>query len=333
VSQRRCIYCLCQKPVNEFNTEHVLNQAFGRFKNSLTVDCVCTTCNQEFGDSFDRKLARDSLEGIARVKDGLHPARAFKGEGARTTTMVRFEDGPLTGAHGRYAPLPGGNELGVAPLPQIGFARSPADVFEWWRLHEVPTKTEVAACLGLSCGDSLVIQIQGMPFETARALLETKGYENLPPVIELGRPNGNARTETIWIVGAPEFRAITKIAISYLACTVGPGIACMPQFNEARRFVTEGVEPAYSLVQATENPWAVDRNIDGAPAHGHYLAIQTIGEQLVVGQVSLLLRLRYIVTLARGGFSLPIDFSAAHFFDVDTKTVSQVSPPPLNPRG
>jgi len=93
----------------------------------------------------------------------------------------------------------------------------------------------------------------------------------------------------------------------------------MPQFNEARRFVTDGIEPTYPLVQGTKNPWSVDRNLDGTAARGHYLAIQTFRDQLVVAQVSLLLRLRYVVTLARGGFSLPIDFSAVHFFDVDAK--------------
>jgi hypothetical protein len=59
----KCIYCLHDVPPEGFNTEHVILEAFGKFKSNLTLNkVVCRACNQFFGDHIDRILARDSFE-------------------------------------------------------------------------------------------------------------------------------------------------------------------------------------------------------------------------------------------------------------------------------
>src|ERR1700761_2082929 len=124
---RVCIYCLTAKDTRDFNIEHVLPQAFGRFEDNLTLDCVCTACNQTLGDTVDRKLARDSVEGLDRFLTGLKPRKDFKHYGRRATTRVEgAEEGPMKGAWLKYSPSktrPG--EFDVEPLPQVGFSPTP----------------------------------------------------------------------------------------------------------------------------------------------------------------------------------------------------------------
>jgi hypothetical protein len=47
-----CIYCVTDKPASAFTkVEHVLPQAFGRFRDNLTLkDTVCDDCNEFFGN-------------------------------------------------------------------------------------------------------------------------------------------------------------------------------------------------------------------------------------------------------------------------------------------
>lgn len=66
-----CIYCLEEKDKEEFkHKEHVIPQAFGLFKNNLTLHCVCDSCNQFFGDKLEILFNRDSLDALNRYKYG-----------------------------------------------------------------------------------------------------------------------------------------------------------------------------------------------------------------------------------------------------------------------
>lgn len=70
-----CIYCRLDKPPDDFNREHVVQEAFGRFKNNLVLhELVCEECNEYFGNGLDLALARDSLEGLHRYERGLKEA-------------------------------------------------------------------------------------------------------------------------------------------------------------------------------------------------------------------------------------------------------------------
>lgn len=61
-----CIYCKKEKALDEFDTEHVIQQSLGKFENNLTLHCVCKECNQFFGDSIDLIFGRDSIEALLR---------------------------------------------------------------------------------------------------------------------------------------------------------------------------------------------------------------------------------------------------------------------------
>jgi HNH endonuclease len=52
VDGMECIYCTAIRPL-DFPKEHVVPKAFGRFRNSLTLDCVCDECNTFFGRELE----------------------------------------------------------------------------------------------------------------------------------------------------------------------------------------------------------------------------------------------------------------------------------------
>ena len=316
---RRCIYCRDEKADAAFNREHVMPEAFGTFAGNLVVACVCTQCNQFFGDGIDRKLARDTIEAIDRVRLGIKKPSEWKGEGTRSTTYFEFDqDGPFRGARGHHIASEAGAELGVTTARWVGFSQPPRRSFDWWPLDNLPTKDELIA-KGYKRGEQLGIQVEGEPdSEKVRAALRAKGFDvgaltQTPP-----RQTGRVHGETVFTVSRPEFRAVTKIALNYFAIVAGPDTALLPKFDDARRFVRYD-EPKRN-VPTFMNPW-----FDGS--NGHYTSL-TRYEEFVVVQLSILLRLQYFVKLSSDGRDVPFT-PAAHFFDLDTKTVSSIDPLPL----
>jgi hypothetical protein len=67
----RCIFCLRQGV--EFNREHIIPKGFGRFGGKTPIftkadEIVCKECNQTFGDDIDRRLCRQTVEGLKRIQ-------------------------------------------------------------------------------------------------------------------------------------------------------------------------------------------------------------------------------------------------------------------------
>lgn len=76
-----CIYCKHTKLKKEFNREHVIPQAFGKFVDNITLtNKVCEECNQKYGNTIDESLARAAVEGIHRFKHGLKASKDFQYE-------------------------------------------------------------------------------------------------------------------------------------------------------------------------------------------------------------------------------------------------------------
>jgi hypothetical protein len=325
---RTCIYCLEKKAEDQFNREHVIPEAFGKFENNLVLDCVCTKCNQHFGDTVDLKLARDSIEGIDRFWSGLKPTSEFKSLGRRSTTVAEFREGPNAGIRGYLHPNPTNAELRMQPLPHIGFAQDGVDEGRicWFASDKVPSKSELET-FGFVKGRELMVHVREMSWEDARSLLGPKGYEPLSdPEVTMPPEGETLAMETLVIIGRLEQRAVAKIALNYLAVVGGSALARAPQFDGVRNFVRYDV--GTSPVQPTENVLGFAMN--GKPVEkGHYLAVQTTRERRVVADVCLMLRLRYFVLLSDVPFTVATPrLYHAHLFDVRAREVSPATPPP-----
>jgi HNH endonuclease len=323
---------LCdEKRDHDFNREHVIPQAYGTFGGATPVlHCVCTRCNTEFGRHFDEKIARDGIEAIDRVRVGLKNAADYRNLGKRSTTHVEFDkDSPMQGALGFHVPNPHGDGLAVTPMPQVGVARSAAGPFEWFPLSNLPTKEELIA-LGYERGPDVVFQTWGVPISEAQDALESKGFARGTVVSETQPPTGRIRTQIIARISDPELRGFSKIAFNYLAHVAGAAFVLRAEFNEIRRFVRYGVQVGSPPVEVSMNPWAVTDDKTGAPLVGHYVIVRT-RDSTIEADVCLLMRLRYRITLARGGFLIPVAVSSGHLFDVQRQTALRMPSDHLPP--
>jgi hypothetical protein len=325
---RVCIYCLEKKPEGDFNAEHVIPQAFGKFEGNLVLDCVCKGCNDFFGGTLDLKLARDSVEGIDRFWSGMKPASEFRSLGARSTTRARFKEGSIYGDEGYPAPNTTGPDLRIMAFPQFGLEQ-PKGTVRWFRREVLPEKARLGE-FDLDPKKEIFIHVREMSADDARALLLNKGYDKLSDFTVYDPPaEETIETLMVGVIGDPEKRAATKIAMGYVAAVAGPALVRTASFDEVRHFARHG--RGSSRVHVSENPWAIAHS-DGKPARGHYLAAATQPSGLVVAQVSLFLRIRYVVHLmtTRLVTGTPM-IASAHFFDVDGMKASRVAVPPLVP--
>jgi hypothetical protein len=310
---------LQDKTPSEFNREHVLNQAFGRFETNLVLRCVCKSCNQELGDTVDLVLGRDSMEGYDRVPAGVRSASEFRSMGRKGMTRIEFaKDGPLRGALGYAIPSQTGEGIGSTVLPCIGFSLTEDGDPQWFPLDAIPPKAELGALLGIQPGERLYMRTEGEESqESIRNALKRAGLDILSHEWTGKRApyQGIVTGETVFKLERPHFRALTKIALNYLAAVAGAGVALLPAFDGARRFT-----------RFDEGPRIVDvpKRYQKSPRRCHYVCVRTVGDR-VVAHVSLLMRVMYyIVTLAPGGVDAQI--SSAHLFDLDEKTLTETDP-------
>lgn len=319
----RCVYCLEDKSAEAFaGREHVMPQAFGRFSpTNLVLRCVCDACNGAFGRGIDEKLARDSAEAIDRVLQGVKPASEYKGLGARSTSHVEFVDGNLAGGRGYAIANPdGGTVPGVTPFAQVWFAKSPDGPWDVFLLEDVPT---LKALVERGYDPRHKLYIRTFEIEDPFLTLESKGYNFTESEQEAIEPLcGRVPIEHVTTVAEPEFRAVTKIALNYLAYTTGPSVALEPAFDQARTFARYGPTNGRVRVYPRVNPWFVGRR-------GHYVSL-TRAEDMIVAQLSIHMRIQYLVVLAEGDPSVTLH-SAAHLFDLDTREVKEIEPLPLTP--
>jgi hypothetical protein len=66
-----CIYCKKEGSPPK-GVEHVIPKSFGKIGSKTpTLKCVCDDCNAFFATELDLRLARETLEGITRYKQGI----------------------------------------------------------------------------------------------------------------------------------------------------------------------------------------------------------------------------------------------------------------------
>jgi hypothetical protein len=324
---RRCIFCGSKKPEGEFNREHVIPQAFGTFQRGLVLDCVCIECNDYFGATIDLELARDSIEGIDRFWSGLKSPAEFKSLGKRSTTSVQFKPGAIHGGSGYAVANTDGSDLRVIPFPQIGFRQEPLLTI-WFRADELPDRANLGAH-GIATSKPYEIHVREMSTDHAREVLLAKGYSSITAFDTLNPPTEETiETFMTGVIGRPERRAATKLALEYLAAVAGPALVRDASFDAVREFAR--FDTGESRVHISENPIGFVRN--GKTARGHYLAVHTDARGFLIAQVSLMLRIRYVVHLMTVRFLTATPcVASAHFFDLETQVATAIQVPRLVP--
>lgn len=319
-----CIYCKEPHDASDFSrkAEHVLPQQWGLFENNLTLHrVVCKTCNGYFGDTLELYLGRDTPDGLNRFLYGVKDPSEYKSLGRRSTLEFRIESGPYAGARAFQRSV--GTELVVQPLPQIGFGETSGAPHQWYLVDELPTFDEIKRLIdsGLSdiafCGmddpDPVLETLRGMGLQISEMA------ESVP-----AHWRDRGRVEGRTVLGHQFGRAVTKIALNYLASQYGAQTALMPQFDQARRYARYGESPPKRI-------WNADNGTilkDEPNAFGHILTVAWHPQtSTVLAQVSFHNTSRYQVILSSGAFALGVPFTGSgHFFDLSTKRVVQLTP-------
>ncbi|WP_437751399.1 HNH endonuclease [Sorangium sp. So ce1389] len=322
---RRCIYCSKHKDETEFNREHVIPQAFGMFEHNLVLECVCASCNQKFGDTVDRYLARDSIEGYARISEGLKRPAEFKSLGRRSNVEMIFDGGPLHGAYAAPSEAADDGSTGVKPAPQVGFAQNQEGPYKWYLLHELPTQEDFLR-QGHSREDLRYIQFWGMTPKAARELWEHNGYRCGLDNVELSAPTGPQPVKTTATYSDVHIRAVFKIAINYLAATQGAKVAEHAAFESAIKYVAEGGLPPWRHVLLGENHWEF-ANSDNKSVSGNYVALLNAKNYVVV-YLSIFMRQLWCARIAQQKDFLVLPaWDVAHVFDIGARQAVRVPVP------
>jgi len=272
-----CLYCTRTDPPGGFTREHVLQDAFGSFKNALTLhDTVCRSCNQYFGDHLDHAFARDSIEAVLRLVHGVKDPKEIRGMLKRRVRVRQPQDGTVLG--GAYveltAPPPGQEGVGGHLITQVGFERRNGTGWDYFTEEELQAAGDLASRFETEYKPGIK-NVVGSDEDTARllVLMRARGVPLEGKVFDRETsPTGLAEVSVSWIFDEILARAVAKVAMNYLALAQGAEFARRPEFDDVRRFVRygEGRPPTFVQPQAG----ALIENRDGSePPPYHVIAL------------------------------------------------------------
>jgi len=330
VSARTCIYCLTTADEAAFNREHVLPEAFGRFKNNLPrLRCVCKGCNDFFSKNLELFFHRDSLEALRRLQTGLKPLRETRDFPLDRLSLSLEEPGEWEGV--RLAPWVENGNLVVGPVsPQVGLAHKRGLGWIYVTERELEDPAWEFPNEADPEGGIKVIAPSDEAVERLVALLSTKGIpfkkrgDLSPP------PTGPGQILVAYHCRIDPIiqRCAAKIAFNYMASVADPDFALLPDFSVIRSYIRWGTSPGYTLVRVSGKPILYDDLPWLRQTDGHLL---TLGwsprpfQNHVVAQVSLFNTFTYEVLLAQNCSSVWRDIRSGHHFDISERLVARLA--------
>jgi len=322
----KCIYCLENKPESSYkNTEHVIPEAFGRFKNNFTLNkIVCNDCNQYFGDNLELDFARDTFEGQSRVEFNIKKPEDFK-SCKESRLIIRIAEGPLKGAYVYREYSPDTNQIALKPVPQVGFKKHGLDEYEYYLLNEIPDKknleennfdlTHVHAIRAFGIEENELEK----KLSEKDIIFNLKGEEYLSP-----NKTGSALCEIEGTIDRKIFRAIAKIGFNYLTYWQGADFVHQEAFDSIRRYVRYGETASYPLVRVLEKPILADED-DERRRLGHLITVNwTADKSSIVAQISLFNWITYTVSVSREYFGEHRNIKKGHFFNTVSKEIVEL---------
>ena len=242
----RCIYCLRDKPQEDFNREHVVPRMFGTYGTNAPVlgnYQVCKECNSFFSTNFENVIGHDSIEALHRIMYGkAGKEKVLRGKRMRST----IASGVLKGLSFNVVADETKPERCVADYPKrIGICKNidPLE-YDFYTLEELPQATEERLEIVSNFSKGII----------------TVGYtddEEKTALIEKGWLAENSRKEMIpmeAIVGDEDKvevllrdvddpvkrRFVAKVVFNYLCYTKGKEVALYPVFDPIRNYIRFG---------------------------------------------------------------------------------------------
>ena len=316
-----CVYCLRHKPHSEFTTEHVVPQSFGGFQGALTLtDAVCGVCNQHFGNTLDRVLARETLEGLRRYETG-----AASPEGAKEFRLGRvvlkltdageYDDVLVMPAHDNRSPT----GIVMQQVNQVGF-KDP-QTGKWvsypeWELEGDDFRGKVTLHKGqeiriLSDGDAAHGRL--------KMLLKRHGidFQETEPMKDPPAPGAEISVHAAFDIDDIVKRVAAKICFNYMTAIHGRDFALGSEFNDIRAYIRYAVLGSVSFVHSTSDPILTDEIDADRRVDGHLVTVGwSDGPGGILGQLSLFNSLSYRVILTTRYWGEKSDLHSGHFYSV-----------------
>lgn len=312
-----CIYCLEEKPDEGFNTEHVVPQAFGLFKDSLILqNTVCVNCNSYFGENLDRWLSRESAEGLERYRWRVRPLRKLHQFDRSNVDITASDLGKYSGLILEPGSMQVGGEMAWTPAPQIGFHCRKGG-WKWFAAEDVE-KGEFLK------DEEIVVEdrIKLLPASEADRLLGVLGGHGIKKSKE-GDFNVLSDREGFDVIHRFAVtddirRSLAKIAFNYFAKIAGPSAALTSAFDPIRKYVLWGRQPFLRIVRSNvPRVFKHPLQAEGKDPIVHYMAIHPDRRSAVlVCQVSLMGWIAHDVVLC---FTIPNgleDLRSGHMFNL-----------------
>lgn len=325
----RCIYCLKDKTKNSFKkTEHVLPQAFGKFKNNLTIKkIVCDECNKYFGDNLELHLSRDTIEGIKRFNYNIKKQHEFKSTGKQSRLSIKVNEGPFKGAYAYrdYSELE--ERIIIKPIPQVGFKKINCMNYEYFPLEKIPDKDYLYNNFEMKKEKS--IKILGDNLADAQKHLIKKGIS-----LHLEAEENYLPEEPIdWECNVEEqidqiiLRAIAKIAFNYLAYWNGMEFVIQNYFHPIRKYIRLGEKSSYPFVVIQQKAILGDEPEKGKRRLGHILTLDKSKNGLsIISKISLLNWMTYSILLAKDYQSKNLIIRKGQFFNINNGEIIELIP-------
>lgn len=316
-----CIYCKQPQHPSDFNREHVMPKAFGRFAHNLVLKhIVCRDCNTYFGKTVDVSLSRGSLQGAMRYFKGIKPLGQFRNVNQNRVRLSAQTPGQATFQEAEVIETPEGDGLALKPGITYRSVSTGKEQYvsleglergEWKQSDDIDREASVT----LSYRDANML----------KRLQEALSRQKLAVEI-LGTVEETAIGQRVLVaIDAPLedkllYRAMAKIAFNYLAYTLGRDFALRPILDQARTFIREG-SSSDALVNRVDRLTIYGDREEATRREGHVIALDLTSDgNSIVGFVEFFRDLTYGVRL--GTFKeLAVPISAGHYFDITSMQV------------
>jgi hypothetical protein len=329
----KCIYCLEDKTVTDFNIDHVIPESFGSFKNNFTlIETVCSECNQYFGNELELFLGRDTFEGMLRYTYEVKAPNEFKFLNNRRLLFRLKEEGSWKGAILQLKYSEDQNKVVVDAVKQVGFQKKDSGEWEFFEVKDIKSKDDLEEQGFIVRGKKILrmLCISAEQKEEMKEQLGEKGFK-VDTVGEEEIPfEFDEKTVNIEIRGTVDriiFRGIGKIAFNYLAFIEGKDFVLDNNFNEIRHFIKFGESGNIRLVIIQKEPILfVEKRFGLKETNGHMITLEwNATKTSISSQVTLFNEIVYRVFLSRYYWGVYREISTGHHFDLESRRISKLS--------
>lgn len=324
-----CIYCKANDENVVYSREHVIPQLLGTFEQNLTLlNCVCSECNNYFGNTIERIFSEGSIEAIRR----LHYRRSGRNDAAmrlNTGNRINFRWQCSGQWNGLLLQLIENNDnFTMLPIYQVGLAQRNDSGYIYVSEDDLSNFNQQLPEEADPSKEAFIISDNEEATERLTGLLHDRGIEINPqnPEPIPGSPDNQIDVETETVIDQIVLRVVAKIALNYLAKTVGSQFVINPDFDSIRAYIRNGTrQPPYRPVELSCVPILEDETRNWRCHTGHLVTVGwSNGGRDIISNVSLFNEITYKIKLVRNYHGIWREIKSGHYFDVENHRISSL---------